>query len=340
MRGTEPKEPSGLFRLQRRGGVKKPVLVTGGAGFIGSHLVDALVRRKHQVRVLDNLSTGSLGNLQAVFGKIQFIRGDIREPALLRRAVQGVRVIYHQAALRSVPKSVARPMEYHEVNATATFQLLLLAQEAGVKRVVYASSSSVYGDQTPLPQSEGMQPGPKSPYAASKLASEVYCSMFTRLWGLETVGLRYFNVFGPRQSLENEYAVVIPKFITCLLRGERPPIHGDGRQTRDFTYVENVVLANLKAAAAPRVGGEVFNVASGSRHSVLELARLLNRKIGVRISPRLVALRPGDVRHTWADIRKARRLLGYRVAVPFTEGLDRTIAWFSRNRSVWNGPGV
>ena len=304
------------------------VLVTGGAGFIGSHLVEALVRRKDQVRVLDNLSAGTLRNLGSVSGKIQFIPGDLRNPAVVRRAVKGVEVIYHQAALRSVPKSVDNPMEFHEVNTTATFRLLMLAKESGVRRVVYASSSSVYGDKTPLPQREEMIPHPQSPYAASKLAGEVYCAMFTRLYGLETVGLRYFNVFGPRQSLESKYAVVIPKFITCLLAGQPPPIHEDGKQTRDFTFVENIVQANLKAARAPGVGGQVFNIATGCRHSVLELALLLNKIMELKIKPRFLPPRAGDVRHTWADTGKAKRLLKYRVFVPFEEGLARTVAWF------------
>ncbi len=312
--------------------MNKSLLVTGGAGFIGSHLVDALVRRGGRVRVVDNLSAGKLNNLQPVAGRIEFIRGDIRDERLMRRAVKGVGVIYHQAALRSVPKSLGRPMEYHEVNVTATFQMLRLAREAGVRRVVYASSSSVYGDDTPLPQRETMLPTPQSPYAASKLAQEVYAVMFAKLYGLETVGLRYFNVFGPRQSLENKYAVVVPKFITCLLAGLPPPIHGDGRQTRDFTYVENVVQANLKAGRAKGVSGQVFNIASGATHSVLELSRLLNEEMGSRIRPKFLPIRRGDVRKTWADIGKARRLLGYRVAVGFEEGLSRTVAWFKEHR--------
>ena len=317
--------------------MKKTILVTGGAGFIGSHLVEALTRRGRRVRVLDNLSAGTLKNLAGAVGRVEFIRGDIRDERALRRAVKGVEVIFHQAALRSVPKSVDHPSLYHEVNVTATFQMLQLAKEAGVRRVVYASSSSVYGERTPLPQREEMPASPQSPYAASKLAMEVYCGMFSRLYGLQTVGLRYFNVFGPRQSLENKYAVVVPKFITSLLAGKPPPIHGDGRQTRDFTYVENVVRANLQAAAAPKAAaGQVFNVASGSSHSVLELAGFLTRHLGSRVKPKFLPERPGDVLHTWADIGKAKRLLGYRVAVPFEEGLRRTAGWFDRNRNGWN----
>lgn len=309
-------------------------LVTGGAGFIGSHLVDTLVRRGHRVRVLDNLSSGMLRNLKPVWKRIEFIRGDVRDTKMVRRAVRGVEVIFHQAALRSVPKSVGNPLEYHEVNGTATLHLLKFSLDAKVRRVVYASSSSVYGD-TPLPQKESMAAFPQSPYAASKLAGEVYCGMFTRLYGLATVSLRYFNVFGPRQSLENQHAVVVPKFITCLLQGIPPPIHGDGRQTRDFTYVDNVVQANLKAAAAPRAVGEAFNVAIGRRQSVLELAKILAQQTQVPIGPKFIAKRPGDVSHTWADTSKARRLLGYRPSVSFVEGLARTVAWFSSHREAW-----
>ncbi len=309
------------------------VLVTGGAGFIGSHLVEALVRRGNRVRVLDNLSEGKLRNLAAVSRRIEFIRGDVRDERAIRKAVKGVKLVFHQAALRSVPKSVGKPLEYHEVNATGTLLLLRLACEAGVRRVVYASSSSVYGDHTPLPQSEALHPKPQSPYAASKLASEIYAGMITRLYGLETVGLRYFNVFGPRQSLENQYAVVVPRFITSLLRGEPPPIHGDGGQTRDFTYVGNVVQANLRAASAPKgkVTAQVFNIANGRRHSVLELAQSLNKITHIPIQPIFLKKRPGDVLHTWADIRKAKRLLEYRVQFSFEEGLRRTADWFTKH---------
>ncbi len=311
-------------------------LVTGGAGFIGSHLAEALVQRGDRVRIVDNLSAGSLKNLKGIAGKVEFIRGDIRNEKALCRAVKGVEVVFHQAALRSVPKSVDDPDAYHDVNVTAAFHLLRLSKEAGVRRVVYASSSSVYGDHTPLPQSERILPKPQSPYAASKLAMEIYCQMFTRLYGLETVGLRYFNVFGPRQSLENKYAVAVPKFITSLLAGEPPPIHGDGKQTRDFTYVANVVHANLRAAATRQGVGEVFNIASGKRHSVLELARLIRKILGVSIQPKFGPKRQGDVLHTWADIRQAKRQLGFKVQVPFDEGVKRTTLWFQRNRKEWN----
>ncbi len=317
--------------------MKKTVLVTGGAGFIGSHLTEALVRRGERVRVLDNLSEGRRLNLKAVAGKIEFIRGDVRSVAALRKALKGVGVVYHQAALRSVPKSVGNPFLYHDVNATGTLHLFQAAKEADVKRVVYASSSSVYGDLVPIPQREDAHPVPQSPYAASKLASELYAGIYSNLYGLETVGLRYFNVFGPRQSLENQYAVVVPKFITCLLTGEPLPVYGDGRQSRDFTYVGNVVQANLKAAAAPGVSGEVFNIAAGDRCSVLYLARSLGRILQKKPVLKLLPKRPGDVLHTAADIRKARILLDYRVTVSFEEGLRLTSAWFSENRSFWGG---
>jgi len=314
------------------------ILVTGGAGFIGSHLVEALVARGHQVRVLDNLGSGSLSNLQGVRRKIDFIRGDIRDPRILKRSIRGVDLIFHQAALRSVPKSVRDPMAYHQVNVTATLELLGVAHREKVQRVIYASSSSVFGE-TPLPQKETMIPRPQSPYAVSKLAMEAYAAMFTRLYGLETVGLRYFNVFGPRQSLENEYAVVVPRFITCLLKGKSPPIHGDGAQTRDFTYVENVVRANLKAATASQAAGEVFNIAAGQRRSVRQLAATLSRLMEKRREPRFTPPRPGDVAHTWADISKARRLLGYRPVVSFVEGLKRTAAWFKEHPDAWDSSG-
>lgn len=309
-------------------------LVTGGAGFIGSHLAEALLRRGNGVRVLDNLFTGKESNLDRVRRRIEFIHGDIRDKKTLQRALRGIDVVFHQAALRSVPRSLKDPIGYHEVNATATLLLLTLAAKSGVRRVVYASSSSVYG-KSPLPQRETQPTQPLSPYAASKLSGEFYCAIVARLTGLETVGLRYFNVFGPRQSLESEYAVVIPKFIASLLRDKPPPIYGDGKQTRDFTYIDNVVQANLKAATAPKVSGEVFNIASGGQHSVLELARIFNRMLGLSIPPVFSPPRMGDLPHSWADVTKAKRLLKYRVEVPFSEGLKRTVAWFQEHPELW-----
>ena len=314
------------------------VLVTGGAGFIGSHLAHALVKRGDRVRIIDNLSAGAMKNLKAVSKEVEFQKGDIRNPAALRKAMKGVEVVYHQAALRSVPKSVDNPSGYHDVNVTATFHIFQLARELGIKRVVYASSSSVYGDGTPLPQKETALAKPQSPYAASKLATEVYGGMFMRLFGLETVGLRYFNVYGPRQSLENKYAVAVPKFIISVLRGEQPPIHGNGKQTRDFTYVDNVVQANIKSATAPasKASGEAFNIASGDSHSVLELALLIAKIFKSDLKPRFISKRPGDVMHTWADIGKAKKQLGFKVGVSFQEGVRRTAEWFDQNRSEWN----
>lgn len=311
-------------------------LVTGGAGFIGSHLAEALVKRGDRVRIIDNMSAGSMKNLKAVSKDVEFQKGDIRNLNALRKAMKGIDVVFHQAALRSVPKSVDNPAGYHDVNVTATFHIFQLAREFGIKRVVYASSSSVYGDGTPLPQRESVQAKPQSPYAASKLATEVYGGMFTRLWGVETVGLRYFNVFGPRQSLENKYAVAVPKFIVSILNGQQPPIHGNGKQTRDFTYIDNVVQANLKAAKAPKATGEAFNIASGKSHSVTELALLIAKIFHSRLKPKFGPKRPGDVMHTWADISKAKKLLGFKVGVPFEEGVRRTAEWFDNNRSEWN----
>lgn len=314
-------------------------LVTGGAGFIGSHLVEALIRRRHAVRVLDDLSSGTLRNLASVRGRVDFLRGDVRNRKILKRALRGVDVVFHQGALRSVPKSVQDPAGYHAVNTTATLHLLELAAGQRVRRVIYASSSSVYGEKTAFPQKETFECAPQSPYAASKLAGEIYCRMFSRLYGLPTVCLRYFNVFGPRQSLESQYAVAIPKFIVSLLSGAPPPIYGDGRQTRDFTHVDNVVQANLKAATAKRATGEVFNVASGERNSVLDVVRTLKRLTGTKVEPCFLPPRPGDVRHTWADIAKAKRLMGYRVETPFSEGLRRTLEWFRAHPEDWKPRG-
>ncbi len=311
-------------------------LVTGGAGFIGSHLAEALVKRGYKVRILDNLYTGFLRNLDPIAKKVDFIRGDIRDAKTVRRALKGMNLVFHQAALRSVPKSVENPLEFNDVNVTAVLQLFQLAHEAKVKRVVYASSSSVYGD-CPMPQREDKLTVPLSPYAATKLADEIYGKMFTRLYGLETVGLRYFNVFGPRQSLESEYAVVIPKFIVCYLKGIPPPIHGDGGQTRDFTYIGNVVNANLKAATASKAAGDSFNVASAINYSVAELAELIRKDLGSKIKPIHTPTRQGDVRHTRGDTRKAKRLLGFEVTIPFKEGLVKTIRWFQNHPEAWAG---
>jgi UDP-glucose 4-epimerase len=300
-------------------------LVTGGAGFIGSHLVEELVQRGRRVRVLDNFSTGSPAHLAAVSGAVDVVEGDIVDLDTVRAAMRGVRRVFHQAALRSVPRSVDDPVSSNRVNVEGTLNVLVAARDAGVERVVYASSSSVYGHRNVLPMKEDEATRPVSPYAVSKLAGELYCRVFSQLYGLPTVSLRYFNVFGPRQSPASQYAAVIPKFIAGALAGESLEVHGDGFQSRDFTYVRNVVLANCLAAESQAAVGEVFNVACGRQHSLLDivelLTRILRRGDGRGVKWHTVDSRAGDVRHTRADIGKAQRLLGYRAEVRFEEGL-------------------
>ncbi len=305
-------------------------LVTGGAGFIGSHIVERLVERGHEVRVLDNLSEGRRENLASVWDRIEFLEGDLRDWECVRRAVRDVEYVLHQAALRSVPRSVEDPVTTTAVNVLGTVTLLHAAREAGVRRVVFASSSSVYGEVSELPLRESQPPRPISPYAVSKLAGEYYCSVFTRLYGLETVSLRYFNVFGPRQDPRSEYAAVIARFILAALRGEPLDIHGDGQQSRDFTYVENVVEATLRAAIQPGIAGEVFNVGCGRRYSVLDVKAHLERILGRSLPARYTPPRKGDVRHTQADMGKAEQKLGYRPQVSFEEGLRRTVEFFAQ----------
>ncbi len=300
-------------------------LVTGGAGFIGSNIVDALVGEGQRVRVFDNFSTGSLSNLAAVKDRIEIIEGDLRDMTAIRRAVDGVEYISHQAALRSVPRSVDDPLSTDLVNTHGTLQLLVAAREAKtVRRVVYASSSSVYGDSPTLPKVEDQAPAPISPYAVAKLAAEHYCRTFTRLYGLETVSLRYFNVFGPKQSPESQYAAVVPLFMRAALRDEPLVVHGDGEQSRDFTYIDNVVQANLRSCRAPGVGGEVFNIACNARYSVLDIARCIEKLLGRAVKIEHTPPRSGDVRHTQAAITKAERLLQYRPTVGFEDGMRRT----------------
>jgi UDP-glucose 4-epimerase len=303
-------------------------LVTGGAGFIGSNLAHELVRQGARVRALDNFATGLRANLAGIEDRIDLIEGDLRRPADVEKAVEGVDVVLHQGALGSVPRSIADPVTSHEANATGTLHVLQAARAAGVRRVIYASSSSVYGDTPTLPKGEALAPAPQSPYAVSKLAGEYYCRVFHRVYGVETLAIRYFNVFGPRQDPASQYAAVIPKFIRAMLRGERPVIFGDGTQSRDFTFVENVVVANLLAADAPGpLGGAVCNVACGERITLLDLVALLNDLLGTRLEPVFQPPRPGDVRHSLAAIAEAGRLLGYRPVVPFGEGLRRTVEW-------------
>ncbi len=300
-------------------------LVTGGAGFIGSHIVDALVRRGDRVRVLDDFSSGDIAHLSESRSAIELIDGDVRDPETVRRALDGVTYVCHQAALRSVVRSVDDPLSSDAVNTHGTLQLLVTAREVGtVQRIVYASSSSVYGDAPALPKREDQVPAPISPYAVSKLAGEHYCRTFTHLYGLATVSLRYFNVFGPRQSPTSRYATVVPLFIRAALRGEPLTIHGDGLQSRDFTYVDNVVQANLLAFEASDVAGEVFNVACDARYTVLDIARSIEGLIGRPLVLQHTAPRSGDVRHTQADIDKARRRLRYEPTVGFDDGMRRT----------------
>ena len=305
----------------------KLYLVTGGAGFIGSNIAEALVRRGDRVRILDDFSTGRRENLSPLSG-VEVVEGDLRDPDAVRRAVAGVDGVFHEAALRSVPRSVDDPLSSNEVNVTGTLVLLLACREARVRRLVYASSSSVYGDDPTLPKVETLPTQPISPYAVSKLAAEHYCQTFARLYGLETVSLRYFNVFGPRQNPESKYSAVIPRFLAQALAGEPLEVHGDGEQSRDFTYIDNVVRGNLLAMETPGVSGEVFNVACGSRHSLLAIADAIADFLGRKLPRTHVASRPGDVKHTLADISKAERLLGYRPIVDFATGMQRTCEYF------------
>ncbi len=303
-------------------------LVTGGAGFIGSNLIEALVKAGAHVRVLDNLSTGRRANLAAVGDSIEWHEADVRDAEAVRRAVTGVDVVLHQAALASVPRSVAEPLTANEVNVTGTLHVLLAARDAGVRRVVIASSSSVYGNSPTLPKIETMPVEPLSPYAVSKLAAERYCQAFSEVYGLPTIGLRYFNVFGPRQDPNSEYAAVIPRFLTAMLRGEAPTIYGDGQQSRDFTYVDDVVQANLLAADAPATVSGYYNVACGSRISLLELVDTLNTCLGTHLTARHEPPRAGDVRDSQADIGKIQAALGFAPQVSFADGLARTVAYF------------
>ncbi|MDP2913203.1 MAG: SDR family oxidoreductase [Candidatus Omnitrophota bacterium] len=305
-------------------------LVTGGAGFIGSNIVEELVRRGKKVRVLDNFITGKRENLEPFLGSIELIEGDIRDRNACAEAMRGIDFVLHQAALRSVPKSVDDPFTTNDINVSGTLNILMAAKEAGVKRVVYASSSSAYGDAKEFPQKESHLPGPISPYGVAKLAAEHYCVTFAKTFGLETVSLRYFNVFGPRQNPESKYSAVIPAFIFNILNGKSPVVEWDGKQSRDFTYVANVVEANLKACVAKGVSGEVFNVACGTTTSVIDIVRSTNKILKTGIKPEYAPKRHGDVRTTRADITKMKRLLGIKRLVKFDEGLKRTIKWFTR----------
>jgi nucleoside-diphosphate-sugar epimerase len=305
-------------------------LVTGGAGFIGSSIARALLARGDRVRIIDNFSSGRRENIADMTGQIELIEADILETSALAKAVQGVEVVYHEAAIPSVPKSMAEPIENHEANASGTLRVLHAAKQAGVRRLVYAASSAAYGDAPELPKLETMAPAPISPYGASKLAGEYYLQVYAAAFGLETVSLRYFNVFGPRQDPKSEYAAVIPKFITAALAGQQPRIFGDGTQSRDFCHIDNIIEANLKAASAPaaQVSGRVFNIACGAAIDLNHVVAIIGDVVGHKVEARHEAERAGDIKHSWADISEARRRLDYTAAVSFTEGLRRTVEWY------------
>ncbi|MFQ6040127.1 MAG: SDR family oxidoreductase [Candidatus Poribacteria bacterium] len=303
-------------------------LVTGGAGFIGSNIVETLVHRGEYVRVLDNFSTGKPQNLAALNGKIEFIKGDIRDLERVREAVKGMDYVFHQAALPSVTRSIKDPITTNDVNISGTLNVLVAARDAKVKRVIYAASSSAYGDTPTLPKREDMPANPISPYGVSKYVGEQYCQLFTALYGLETVCLRYFNVFGPRQNPHSPYSGVISIFIKDFLSGVPPKIYGDGEQSRDFTFVSNAVNANLLACHAEGASGQVFNIACGDRTTINELAWLIRELLGSDIEPVHLDQRPGDIRHSLADISKAQTILGYEPKVDLTVGLMKTIDWF------------
>jgi UDP-glucose 4-epimerase len=309
-------------------------LVTGGAGFIGSALARALLARGDRVRVVDNFFSGNRDNLAEVAKDVELVEGDVRDEAALARALAGVELVFHQAAIPSVPRSLADPIASHDVNATGTLKVLAAAKKAGVRRVVYAASSSAYGDTPTLPKIETMRPMPLSPYAVSKLAGEHYCQVYAGAFGLETVSLRYFNVFGPRQDPKSEYAAVIPRFVTAALAGQGVTIYGDGTQSRDFCFIDNTVEANLAAASVAPAGvsGQLFNVACGAATSLNDVVRLVAEIVGHAVPITYATGRVGDVKHSLADVTAARTRLGYRGAISFAEGLQRTVGWYAARR--------
>jgi UDP-glucose 4-epimerase len=308
-------------------------LVTGGAGFIGSNLAEELIRQGAKVNILDNFSTGYRENLEEIPGDFDFIEGDLNDDAALLRAIDGVDIVFHQAALPSVPRSVENPLETHQACVNGTFNVLVKAKDAGVKRLVYAASSSAYGDQEVLPKVETMRPEPLSPYAAAKLTGEYYCRVFNEVYGLQTISLRYFNVFGPRQNPSSAYSGVISRFIDSLMKGEPPVIYGDGEQTRDFTYISNVVDANINAAQASYGIGEVINTANGEKVSLNELLDVLKKITGrTGLDADYFDARTGDVKHSQADNTRAKQWIGYRKLVGLEEGLRNTIEWWKTSR--------
>lgn len=314
-------------------GLSGIAMVTGGAGFVGSHIASGLLTGGARVRILDDLSTGHRENIDEIGGDIDFIQGSVADEQLLEKAFENVELIFHEAAIPSVPRSVEAPRQTHIASVDGTFSLLLAARNAGVKRVVYAASSSAYGDQPTLPKSEQMAPDPLSPYAVAKLVGEYYCKVFTRVYGLETVSLRYFNVFGPRQDPGSQYSGVVSRFISALTTNQRPVIYGDGEQSRDFTYIDNVVAANLSAASAAGAAGKVINVANGKRVTLNELLSELKQLTGkTDVTAEYREPRVGDVRHSLADISMARELLGYQSKVDLREGLQRTLDWWKTSR--------
>jgi len=306
-------------------------VVTGGGGFIGSHIVEELLRRNETVKVIDNFSTGKRENIEPFEDDAEIIEADIADAKNLTPFLKGADYVIHQAAIPSVPKSIIDPVKSHHANVNGTLRLLDACRQTGVKRVVYASSSSLYGDSPTLPKHEGMMPNPLSPYGAQKLFGEIYCQVFTRAYGLETVSLRYFNVFGPRQDASSQYSGVLALFIPAVLQGRRPKIYGDGLQSRDFTYVQNVVEANLLACQVPGAAGQVFNIACGDRITVNAMLQLINKITGKDITPVYEPPRPGDIKHSQADITHARERLGYQPNVSFEEGLRNTIEWYRKN---------
>jgi nucleoside-diphosphate-sugar epimerase len=306
-------------------------LITGGAGFIGSNIAEHLVNQGCGVRVFDNFSTGKRPNVRAFEKKAEIIEGDLRNPEHVKRAVAGVRYVLHLGAMPSVPRSVEDPATSHDVNITGTLNLLIAARDAKCRRVVFSSSSSVYGDTPALPKSEDMTPSPLSPYAVHKITGEYYCRIFWQLYGLETVSLRYFNVFGPRQDPQSAYAAVIPRFITAILQDTPPTVFGNGKQSRDFSHIQNVIEANLAACEAPKEAlGESFNIACGGRVTLLDLIATINKIAGKNIAPKFDPPRVGDILHSHADIAKARKLLGWTPGVDFDEGIRKALAWYQQ----------